>query len=112
MLRKYKFDVWDIIIWISLLVLVAYIIAKLTGLIKTPEWVNLIPVITLVFFAGAFYQKVLGFMERMFVRTDYLKKNLDNVNGQLNNISSKLLKHDKQLTTIAYKLSNYSERPK
>ncbi len=57
-----KIEISDIIIWISLLVLITYVLAKLVGLINTPEWINLIPIITLIFFAGAFYQKVLGFI--------------------------------------------------
>lgn len=52
-----KFDIWDVIIWISLIVLVGYIIAKLTGIINTPDRINLIPLITLTFFAGAFCQE-------------------------------------------------------
>ncbi len=98
--KEYKFGIWDIIIWISLLILIIYIIAKLIGIINTPDWINLIPVITLVFFAGAFYQKVIGFMERMFMRTDYLKEKLDKVNNEINNISSVLKTHNKRLFSL------------
>ncbi|MDO8508642.1 MAG: hypothetical protein Q7S27_03070 [Nanoarchaeota archaeon] len=83
MYRRYKFDIWDVIIWISLIVLILYILGKLTGLINTPEWVNLIPIITMVFFAGAFYQKVIAFMEKMNYRTDFLKTNLESINNKI-----------------------------
>ncbi|MBS3098716.1 hypothetical protein J4462_00730 [Candidatus Pacearchaeota archaeon] len=88
-----KIEIWDVIIWVSLLVLIGYVIAKLTGLINTPEWINLIPIITLIFFAGAFYQKVLGFMEIMNHRTSYLKNNLDKA-------INKLEEHDEILFTL------------
>ncbi len=94
MTRKYKFDIWDIIIWISLLTLLIYIVAKITGIINTPDWVNLIPIITLGFFAGAFYQKVLGFMEKMFIRTDYLKEKTEVLNKEITNINSKLSNYE------------------
>ncbi|MBS3088477.1 hypothetical protein J4402_01725 [Candidatus Pacearchaeota archaeon] len=72
-----KIEISDIIIWISLLVLIIYVLGKLTGVINTPEWLTLLPIISLIFFAGAFYQKVFGFMNQMYIRTDYLKNRLD-----------------------------------
>src|SRR3989344_5579296 len=97
MYKRYKFDIWDVIIWISLIVLILYIVGKLTEIINTPEWINLVPVITMVFFAGALYQKVLAFMEKMSIRTDYLKNNLDKTNENITDISLILAAHDKKL---------------
>ena len=97
MLRKYRWDIWDVIIWLSLIILILYIIAKLIGLINTPEWLSLVPIITLVFFAGAFYQKVIYALERIYHRTDYLKKNIDD-------IKTTLTKHDKELTFLSNKI--------
>ena len=81
--RKYRWDIWDVIIWISLIILILYIFAKLFGIINTPDWLNLIPMITLVFFAGAFYQKVINSLERVYHRTDYLKKSIDGIKTTL-----------------------------
>ena len=91
-----KITIWDIIFWIAMAVLIIYIIAKLTGLINTPDWVNLIPLITIVFIMGAFYQKVLSFISRMHIRTDYFKNNTDNINNNIE-IKKELSKHDKRL---------------
>ncbi len=77
-------------------VLVAYIIAKLTGVVNTPEWVDLIPLITLVFIIGAFYQKVMGFMEMMSNRTSYLKNSLDKT-------PDKIIEHDKRISNLESK---------
>lgn len=98
--KRYKFDIWDVIIWISLIVLVLYIIGKLTGFINTPEWINLMPIITLVFFAGAFYQKVPSFTNQMYVRTDYLKNNIDKINTNIIEIKKDLSMHDKRLLSF------------
>ncbi|MEK6896343.1 MAG: hypothetical protein AABX12_02705 [Nanoarchaeota archaeon] len=73
----------DILFWLAMLVLVGYIIGKITNLINTPEWVDLIPIITITFIIGAFYQKVAGFMGIMHARTDYLKSNLDKVKEKI-----------------------------
>ena len=85
-----KKDIWDILFWIGMSILIAYVIAKLTGLINTPEWVNLIPIITLIFIAGVVYQKIIGFMNVMYNRTNYLKKGIDKLN-------EKIIEHDKRL---------------
>ncbi|MEK6880247.1 MAG: hypothetical protein AABY22_11590 [Nanoarchaeota archaeon] len=85
-----KIKTWDVLFWIAMLILVGYIIAKLFGLINTLEWADLIPLITLVFLIGVFYQKVATFIDVMYKRTDYLKNNLDKIN-------SKLIDHNKRL---------------
>lgn len=98
--KRYKFDIWDVIIWISLIVLVLYIIGKIMGFINTPEWISLMPIITLVFFAGAFYQKVLSFMNQIYVRTDYLKNNVDKINTNIIEIKKDLSQHDKRIFSL------------
>ena len=92
-MAKREFEIWDVLFWIGMLILIGYVIAKLTGLINTPEWVELIPIITIIFVSGVFYQKVVGFMERILNRTDYLKNNMDIIANKLN-------EHDKQLFII------------
>ncbi|MEK6855287.1 MAG: hypothetical protein AABX73_03625 [Nanoarchaeota archaeon] len=88
-----KKDIWDILFWIAMLVLIGYIIAKLTGLINTPEWINLIPIISITFMMGAFYQKVVSFIGIMYKRTDYLKRNIDN-------IQDKMGVHEKRISAL------------
>ncbi len=95
-----KRDIWDIIIWVCMIILILYVIAKLTGLINTPEWVNLIPLITLIFLAGAFYQKIMGFMDKMYIRTDYFKKNFDNLIERHVEFDKKLFALEKQQETF------------
>ena len=110
-MTKREINIWDILFWLGMIILILYILAKIFGIINTPEWINLIPLITLAFVIGAFYQRVSGFMERMLNRTDYLKKNinnikinltnsLDNVINGLDNLTNKLNEHDKRLFAI------------
>lgn len=88
-----RFDIWDALFWFFMLVLVGYIIAKLLGLINTSDWVNLLPLISVVFLVGISYQKIINFMDKMFVRTDYLKNNLDKVN-------ERLFEYDKRISVL------------
>jgi len=78
-----KKDYWDVLFWILMAILVGYIILKIVGLINTPEWVDLIPIV--------FYQKVMGFMDIMYRRTDFLKTSL-------NEVREKLDGHDKKIS--------------
>jgi len=87
---------WDILFWMAMIILILYIIGKLTGIINTPEWVDLIPLITLVFIMGAFYQKVRSFMEVMDNRTNYLKNKLEN-------ISNNFIEQDKRISFLENK---------
>lgn len=86
-----KKDYWDVLFWILMAILVGYIILKIVGLINTPEWVDLIPMVTIVFLIGVFYQKVMGFMDIMYRRTDFLKTSL-------NEVREKLDGHDKKIS--------------
>ena len=86
-----KKDIYDIIIWVGLAILVLYIIGKLTGIINSPEWINLMPIITVAFIVGAFYQKAIIFMDQMYKRTDYLKNNIDKINNNITGHENRLI---------------------
>ena len=101
-MKKREIEIWDVIIWICIIILILYVIAKLTGLINTPEWINLIPIITLIFFAGAFYQKIIGFIDRIYNRTDYLKINI-------NKLIDKNIETDKRLFAIEKQQETFSK---
>lgn len=97
-----KFDIWDILFWFFMLVLIGYIIAKLFGLINTPDWINLLPLISVVFLIGISYQRIINFMERMLVRTDYLKNNFGSVKEDTNKIKNILIEHDKRISILEH----------
>ena len=72
-----KKDIRDILFWLLLAVALGFIILKIAGIIGTPEWINYIPIVTIIFAAGIAYQKLIGFMNTMYRRTDYLKNKID-----------------------------------
>lgn len=73
----------DVIFWFCMAILICYILAKLFGLINTPEWINLIPLVTIAFLVGIFYQEMKDFEHQMYIRTDYLKSKLENHENRL-----------------------------
>lgn len=103
-----KRDIWDVLFWIGMLILVVYIILKLAGIIHSPDWVNLIPIITITFVVGASYQKIISFMDVVYKRTDYLKKSLDGVESNLNEIKEKVSEHDVQLSALGKARSKHA----
>lgn len=48
----------DLVFWLSLIVLAAWIVGKAIGLIKSPAWVEMIPYASAVFIAGTVWQKI------------------------------------------------------
>ena len=83
-----KIEIWDVLFWIGMLVLIGYIIGKLFGWINSPVWVDLIPVITITFLVGISYQKILGSLDRIYSRTDYLKGKLDEHGRRLDTLEN------------------------
>lgn len=74
-----KKDIWDVLFWILLVIAIGFIILKILGLIGTPEWINYIPIVTIIFAAGIAYQKFVGFADMIYRRTDYLKNKVDSL---------------------------------
>ena len=99
-MAKREIDIWDILFWIGMLVLTAYVIAKLFGWINTPEWVDLIPLITIIFIVGIFYQKVMVFMGIMYNRIDYMKKSVDKLSDENSEYEKRIFAIEKQIETF------------
>ena len=74
-----KITFLDILFWLFLIIALGYVIGKLTGLIGTPEWVELLPIISIIFAAGIAYQRMIFFTRSAEKRTDYLKTHLDKI---------------------------------
>ncbi|MEK6878756.1 MAG: hypothetical protein AABY22_04075 [Nanoarchaeota archaeon] len=75
-MAKREITIWDIIFWLGMVILIIYIILKLLNVINTPDWVNLLPLITLAFVICAFYQRMMFSLDRIFNNLDYFKKSI------------------------------------
>ena len=85
-----KIGLWDILFWILLLIAAAYVIGKLTGLIGSPMWLELLPIMSIIFAAGIVYGKLVSFMQTSDRRTGYLKNHLDKIEERQINTDKKL----------------------
>ena len=105
-----KKNIWDILFWIMLLILAGYIIGKLTRIISTPEWVDLIPLITIFFSAGILYQKLMFLTITTHRRTDYLKNNLNKLTNSVKEIEKVVYHIDKQQNLFLDLLKSKNKR--
>lgn len=99
-MAKREITIWDILFWLGMVILILYILAKIFGIINTPEWVSLIPLITLAFVIGAFYQRMMLSLDKISNRTDHLKDNLDIILNKLNEQDKRIFAIEKQQDTI------------
>lgn len=53
-----KRKIYDWLFWLSLLITGLWFTLKIMGVIKTPLWLELLPVASVIFGAGIFFQKV------------------------------------------------------
>ncbi|MBU3923491.1 MAG: hypothetical protein KJ592_01090 [Nanoarchaeota archaeon] len=92
--------IYDILFWTSMSITILWIILKLTGVINTPEWVQLIPIITIVFTAGITFQKQLSFNNKMLNRTDYLKIKIEQTQSLIQENQSFIQENQTNITSI------------
>lgn len=74
-----KIGFLDILFWLFLFIAAAYVIGKLTGIIESPLWIELLPFISIIFAAGIVYGKLVSFMQASDRKTGYLKNHLDKI---------------------------------
>ena len=47
-----KINIWDVLAWVSLVVIIIWVVLKITGVINTPLWLEYVPVYCAVYIAG------------------------------------------------------------
>lgn len=93
-----KLSTWDWIFWIALLVLLGWALAKSFGLINSPIWVETIPIYTVIFMAGALWQKINMLTDDMH----NIKKIIPRFNR---------LEHEHEIAMGRVKIKEHSSRP-
>ena len=76
-----KREIWDFLFWFALVVLFLWALGKAFGVIKSPVWVESIPIFSMVFMAGALWQKV----NNMFKDVEEIK---DVINGRFTKLEN------------------------
>ncbi len=63
--ETYFSNIWDALMWLSLLLIVLWALAKAVGLINTPLIIEMAPMILMGFAAGKFFQEQKEFRKDM-----------------------------------------------
>ena len=87
-MKKFKVNpvIYDWGFWISLIITGLWFVLKIAGVIKTPLWLELIPVAGIIFSIGIFFQK----FEQMSEDLHELKKAFKEHDARLVRIEAKL----------------------
>lgn len=95
-----KTDIRDIIFWMLLGFTLIFIILRIIGVINSPDWIDLVPLATIVFAAGVAYGKVITSINMIYKRTGYLKKSFDNLSGKFDIFEGKLENNEKRIVVL------------
>ena len=84
-----KINIWDIIAWVALTIIIVWVILKVSGIINTPLWMEYIPIYSAVYIAGWQIHKLQSVSEDV---KDLKKFRFETI-GQINNIKTNYIKN-------------------
>ncbi len=97
--KHYHFDYTDILFWIGILMLTAWIIGKLTGLIQSPVWIEQFPFIATLITILSIGLKA----GRILQKLDYV---IDSVDKLKENVKE----HDKEILYLKHEVADIDKR--
>ncbi len=106
-MKKDYTNIYTMIFWLSLSSILIWVILKVLGIINTPIIIELFPVISAVFGAGAFFQMVFGIRGRLFKlesRTDKMAHGLTRLELDVTNIKSNMSEINTRLRYVEKKI--------
>ncbi len=53
-----KYNIWDLLVWVALAIVVLYLIGKVTGILKNPISVDVAAIVAGTYFIGRSFQKL------------------------------------------------------
>ncbi len=103
--------IYTIIFWLSMLYILLWVILKATGVINTPELIELSPIITAIFGAGVFFQMMRDTkyrLDKLENRTHNGFKDVDfrfrEVDFRFKEIDAHIMSIDKRLAVVESKI--------
>ena len=91
---------YAIIFWLSLLSILVWLILKVLGIINTPLWLELFPLFSAIFGAGAFFQMSFDMRKRLSKlenRTEKIASGLTTVEFDIKYIKKEMQNLGKEL---------------
>lgn len=96
--------IYDWLFWISLLITGLWFALKIAGVIKTPFWIEFIPVASIIFGAGILFQKVEHIGDDLHDFKLEMHEFKRNVEAGFDEVKAELHKHDSRLIRIEARL--------
>ncbi len=97
--KNYRYDYTDVLFWLGVLMMTAWIIGKLTGLIHSSVWIEQFP-----FIAALITILSIGLKAgRILQKLDYVIDAVENLKGNVK-------EHDKEITGIKFKIADIEKR--
>jgi len=93
------FDYTDVLFWLGILMLTAWIIGKLTGLIHSPVWIEQFP-----FIAALITILSIG------LKAGRILQKLDNVIDAVEKLNNNVKEHDKDIMELKHKVAQIEKR--
>lgn len=97
--KNYRYDYTDVLFWLGILMLTAWIIGKLTGLIHSPAWIEQFPFIAALITILSIGLKAGRILQKLDYVVDAVDKLKDNVK-----------EHDKEITGIKLKIADIEKK--
>ena len=102
--------IYTIIFWLSMLYILLWVILKATGVINTPELIELSPIITAIFGAGVFFQMMRDMKYRLDKLEDRTYHGFEEVNTRFKEVDLRFKEVNSHIISIAKRLAVVESR--
>lgn len=90
-MMKQDISIWQVLFYLSMLVLTAWLILKVTGVIQTPLWLEYgVPVASLIIGVFAFYHNLIENINKLAVTIAMLSTKFDYLNIDIKELNLKV----------------------
>src|SRR5574341_751189 len=97
--KHYRYDYTDILFWLGILMLTAWIIGKLTGLIQSPVWIEQFP-----FIAALITILSIG------LKAGRILQKLDHLIDAVEKLNKDVKEHDVDIRELKHKTADIEKR--
>lgn len=74
-----KIKIWDILAWIAFLIVLTYVTLKITGVLHSPVFADILATLSAGYFIGRYAMKI----DNIFKDIEFLKKDVRNLNRKV-----------------------------
>ncbi|MBI2581386.1 hypothetical protein HYV85_06330 [Candidatus Woesearchaeota archaeon] len=95
---KHNTALYDWLFWLSLFITGLWFALKIAGFIKTPFWIEFVPVASIIFGAGIFFQKVEHIGDDLHDFKTEMREFKKETHQELSNLSTRVTRIEAKLS--------------